>query len=141
MTSRRLEIAAALGFLGLAAAGWWASAALPPDPRMMPRLVLALIALASAFWLFRLLRAARPAPEPAEPVAEALKMPAVFALTGVYAVLVVSVGFFIPTLAYIVLMARLLGERRWVASIAAAIGFAIVAYLLFVVLFERPVPL
>lgn len=145
MASYRLEVAAAAAFLVLAAAGWYLSADLPEVPRMFPRLVLALLGLSAALWLVGAVRRAVGAPAHAEQ-SEApersvgLSLLAVLGLTFVYAAAVITSGFFVPTVLYIPLMARLLGYRSWPIALAAAVAYTVVAYLLFVILFERPVP-
>lgn len=140
MTTRRLELVTATAFLALAVAGWLASAGLPPAPRLFPRLVLAVLGLAAAAWLAGLLRAPAAAGDEPQEEGGRRRLLVAFGLTLAYAAAVVTIGFFVVTLVYIPVMARFLGHRSWPWAIVAAVLYAIVTYLLFVVLFERPVP-
>ncbi len=51
-----------------------------------------------------------------------------------------KVGFFITSTLLIFSMAFLVGYRKYVSLIAATIGFLVLVYIVFVLVFERPLP-
>lgn len=145
MTYRRAEIAASLALLLLSGLGWSQLADLPRDAAMFPGALLIAIAALSALMLGRALlgRAAHLVDDKARNWRFALSWPrmcAGFAMLAGFLLVVPLLGFFTTSLVFIVLMAWSAGYRDAGRLIAVAIGFEVFVYLIFVALFDRPLP-
>lgn len=113
----------------------------PAEARPFPALVLGALFVAGLIWLARSLLA-RTAPQIDTAVAgDKRRLMAAVGLTCAYAVAVSHLSYFIPTLLYIPAMAMVLGNRQPLIVCLAGVGFTVGAYLIFVVIFERPIPL
>ena len=113
----------------------------PAEARPFPALVLATLLITGIWWLARSLLA-RPTPgSDTGSVGDKRRLIAATGLTFAYAVAVSHFSYFIPTILYIPAMAIALGDRRPLIAGLAGVGFTLGAYLIFVVLFERPIPL
>ena len=114
----------------------------PADSRIFPLLVLAALLVAAIAWLIRSIVSARNAGTGSDaPAVNYRTLLTAAAVTFAYGVGVWLWSFFLPTVLYIPLMAFVLGNRNLVVTITSSIGFAIGVYIIFVWLFERPIPL
>jgi hypothetical protein len=62
-------------------------------------------------------------------------------VTAGYGIAVWQTSYFIPTVLYIPLMAYILENRTLSLTIPASLAYTTMIYLIFVVIFERPMPL
>lgn len=141
---RLAEAFAAAAFLSTAVAGGAISATYPAESRMFPWIVCGILGASSLIWFIGVVK------EPARRTkARATGGPRRFlspvlvglAATVAYTVAVILFGYFFPTLVFIPAMAALLGNRSWMLSFGITIAYVVLIYFLFVILFERPIPL
>lgn len=116
-----------------------ASDIMAAEARMFPLMILSGLYVLSALLALRTFRL------PAEHRGEALfSAPLAFlsfvGMSAVYVASVGIVGFFTATAMYMPIVAWLLGLRRIVHSIVVTAVFLIATYIVFVVLFARPMP-
>ena len=143
MNSARMEALAAAILIAVAAGLLLMSMQFPTASRIFPIMVLAALLVAAVMWLARSLLAGQKAANdgPEAPASNRRQVFGAAALTAVYGVGVSLSSFFIPTVIYIPAMAFVLGNRNLPVTIASGVGFAVVVYVVFVWLFERPIPL
>jgi Tripartite tricarboxylate transporter TctB family len=127
--------------LACTAAAFFELTRFPAEARPFPALVLVVLLVTGLIWLVRsLLVQASPGNDPVTTGGKRRLIAAV-GLTFAYAVAVSHLSYFIPTLLYIPAMAIVLGNRQPLVVGLVGVGFTVGAYLIFVVIFERPIPL
>lgn len=140
MPSRWRERTAASVVIALTALAFLHVRELPSDAAMFPTLTLALAAALAGMWLVATFLV-RDEPAETEPFFQTPRNFAIaVGLTPVYLYLVSEIGFFTASSVYMLLLAFLLGLRRLPALLLGTAGFMASVYLVFVVLFARPLP-
>lgn len=127
----------ALVLLAVTGAAWVEIASVPGEARLFPRLVLGVMAVLSAAMLVRsFARRAETGPF--------VQTPAALAITLVLAVIYIGavevIGYFAATALFVPGLALALGLRRTLLVALTTVGFVAAVYLVFVVLFGRPLP-
>lgn len=162
--SRLSERIGALVTLAVTGTAWWMSARFPIDAQIFPRMVLGLLGVLSLLWLLRTFvppgsrfAAPEPTPEPGQedlPGAEAARpgevepffihlgyFLATLALLLVYVFLVGNIGYFTSTVVFMPVMALVLGYRRPLGVLLTTGIFVVTIYMVFVVAFRRRLPI
>lgn len=149
-------------FLSLVCAVAWANIrTLPADALMFPRFILIILAICS---LVMLVRGYLPALKPASAGASTsapdtntppsmdedkatwhfaispVRMVGAVVLFAIYILLVGTIGFFTSSALFIIALAWYARYRNWTALVSSAIGFCIFVYVVFVMIFDRPLP-
>jgi putative tricarboxylic transport membrane protein len=147
--SRGYDRAGAAVTLAVSAAAWWMSGRFPPDARVFPRMVLAMLGVLSLLWLIRTFlpadsRFAEPKVED-EPANEPFFVHVGYfagsiAVIAAYIFLVGTLGYFTSTILFIPVMAILLGYYRPLGILLTTAAFAGGIYIVFVLLFDRRLP-
>lgn len=153
MTSRPLsarrrwvEAAVPCGVLLACGLAWWDLQPVPAQAKFFPGMILGLFALLSAVILVRALffpRAAGLAEEEGQPWTFFRHVPRfLIALSGfaAFILLVEPVGFFSAGALFLAGLTVSLGFRRWRMIAVTYALFLLFIYLVFVALFERPLP-
>lgn len=145
-TVSRERLGALITFL-LCAAAWSQLGAMPAEAAFFPRLILGLAMLLAAAWGVTTFFGSQSRPEkngdeqPA-PFIENPRNLAVFILCLVgYIALIDTIGYFTSTALFIVASGLALGFRRPAIIAATTVGFIAFIYVLFVVIFDRPLPI
>ena len=143
MNSSRIEALAAAVLIAAASGLLLKSTQFPAASGIFPIMVLVALLIATLIWLVRSLLAGQKGAdgEPGAPASNRRQLYGAAALTAVYGVGVSLSSFFIPTIIYIPAMAFVLGNRNLPVTIASGTGFVVIVYVVFVWLFERPIPL
>jgi len=143
MNSARIEALAAAILIAAAAGLLLRSMQFPNASRIFPIMVLVALLVAATIWLVRSLLAGKRGVNdgPEAPASNRRQLFGAAALTAAYGVGVSLSSFFIPTVIYIPAMAFVLGNRNLPVTIASGAGFSVMVYVVFVWLFERPIPL
>jgi hypothetical protein len=136
MTLRR-ESLAALALLAVVGAAWVESASIPGEARLFPRLILGLMGVLSAIMLVQSLRR----PSAGSFFVDFGNFVITVLIAGVYISLVEPLGYLLATSVFIPVLAVALGMRRPQLLAVTTIGFVVVVYLIFVIVFDRPLPL
>ncbi|KUF08961.1 tripartite tricarboxylate transporter TctB family protein [Pseudoponticoccus marisrubri] len=109
------------------------------EARMFPLLILGLLAILALALFGRSFLAARQ--HAAERViGDRGKFLTFVACTGLYAASVSQIGFFTASALYVPVAGHLLGLRKAWVNLTVTAGFLVATYLVFVVLFSRPLP-
>ncbi|OCX64459.1 hypothetical protein BFP70_10420 [Thioclava sp. SK-1] len=145
MSYRTTEIAMAAGLVVLTVLGWFQIRDLPVDARMFPAVLLGVIGVLSCCMVIRgvIGRAAHLRAQSAQQWSFAISAPRMvlaFALLGAYFVVLPFVGFFTSSFVFIMLVGWIAGYRKPVPLALAAAGFCAFVYMVFVALFDRPLP-
>ncbi len=145
MTYRMAECLVASGLLILAIFGWVQSSDLPTDARMFPAALLTVIGALSLWMLVRgVIGKAIPLIEDKalnwEFAISSKRMLIGFATLGIYFLALPYVGFFTSSFILVIGMAKGAGYHKPVPLILSAAGFCAFVYIIFVALFERPLP-
>lgn len=145
MRYRTAEVLLALALLLVCALAWLKAQSLPVDAKMFPDIILGVLAFSTVLMLYRAVSG----------ISERLQGDDVkdwrftrhvprflgsFAVFILYLLVVPRVGFFTTSAGLIIAMSVLTGFRNWPVIVASTIGFCIFVYLVFVLLFERPLP-
>lgn len=142
MRSARIEALAAAAVIAAAAGLLLSAMQFPTDSRIFPMMVLGALLIAGILWLMRSLLAPGGANDGSgAAVSNRRQLFGAAAVTAAYGVAVSLSSYFIPTVIYIPLMAFVLGNRNLPVTVASSAGFTVMIYLIFVWLFERPIPL
>ena len=129
---------AALVLLALSGAAWIETGTIPGEARLFPRLVLGVMGVLSVAMLVRsFARRTDAGPFFLAPGALAVTL----ALAVVYIAAVEVIGYFAATALFVPGLALALGLRRTLLLALTTLGFVAAVYLVFVVLFGRPLPL
>lgn len=136
MTLRR-ESFAALALLALVGAAWVESAAIPGEARMFPRLILGLMGVLSAIMLVQSMRR----PTVGSFFVDFGNFATTVLIAAVYVALVEPVGYLLATTVFLPVLAMALGMRRPQLLAVTTIGFVAAVYVIFVLVFDRPLPL
>lgn len=113
----------------------------PAEARAFPLMVLGTLLLSSSWWLVRTLMVPPTEEESVAARGNMGRLGVAVLLTVAYAAAVSHFSYFLPTAVFIPAMALALGNRQPLVVCLSGIGFAAGAYVIFVVLFERPIPL
>ncbi|WP_157962044.1 tripartite tricarboxylate transporter TctB family protein [Acuticoccus kandeliae] len=119
---------------------------MPAGAALFPRMILILAAVLSVIWgvsaqVKRVSRARRGVVEaPRKLIANPANIAIFFACAVAYAALIDLIGYFSASGLFVIATSLLLGYRRPLVVIATAAGFVLFIYLVFVVIFERPLP-
>lgn len=145
MRYRNVELLVGAAFLLICALAWLSARSLPADARMFPALLLALLALSSVVMMIRAVTGASERVQGDEIkdwtfTAHLPRFLGGFAIFIVYLVVIPYLGFFTTSAVFVVAMSVFTGYRNWPVVLLGTIGFCIFVYLVFVLLFERPLP-
>lgn len=136
------DIAGAVLLLAGTAVAWAASSGFPGEARVFPQLVMGMLAIAGAVWFAKAVRRSVGTHADAAPrEGGRLRLVAIIALTLAYILAIIAIGYFVPTMIYIPAVAAILGSRAWHWIVLAAVLYCVSIYVVFVLLFARPVPL
>ena len=135
------NVIAAAVLLACTAAAFFELTRFPAEARPFPALVLVALVVTGVIWLVRSLLARTASDSGVGTAGGKRRLMAAVGLTFAYAVAVSHFSYFVPTLLYIPAMAMVLGNQRPLVACLAGVGFTVGAYLIFVVFFERPIPL
>jgi hypothetical protein len=135
------NVTGAAVLLACTAAAFFELTRFPAEARPFPTLVLVVLVVSGAIWLVRSFLARTASDGGVGTPGGKQRLTAAVGLTFAYAVAVSHISYFVPTLLYIPAMAMVLGNRQPLVVCLAGVGFTVGAYLIFVVIFERPIPL
>lgn len=129
-----------LVLLGGTAVAWHHSTSFPREAATFPLLVLGILGGFSVLLLVQSflprLREVSKRPFIDEPQTVIVGI----TVTAAYFFFIPIIGYFTTNLIYVALLSRLLGFKNNVTSIAISVGYALFAYIVFVLLFNRPLP-
>lgn len=145
MTFKTAEIGLSIILFVGSIIAWFSIRDIPADAQMFPNFILGGIAVCSIIMIIRSLTGAS---------ARALgkdienwvfsdnvkRMFGALAIFVVYLLIVDHVGYFTSSALLILALARFAGFQNWLALVATAAGFCLFVYLIFVLLFARPLP-
>jgi hypothetical protein len=145
MTHAGANIAGATLLLLAVAFAWHVTGDFRRGSAFFPYIVLALLGVCGALWLARSVVAFRTgrrggAGEAAATWLGRLGGTVVLALTLIYGVVVVKVGYVYPSIAYLFVLALVLGGRRYVLISLVAVGFPLGVYYFLSAGLDRPLP-
>lgn len=136
-----VELVVALVILALAALGLVDAMGFPPTSAYLPISVLGLTCLLSLAWALQsLLAIRRERPTLRLDPAETRRLLTLAALSLLYALGIVYVGFFTSTFIFIPLSAFLLGYRSARGLVISTVAFALLLYAVFGLLLRTPLP-
>lgn len=135
------NVIAAVVLLACTAAAFFELTRFPAEARPFPALVLVVLVVTGVIWLVRSFLARTASGSGVGTAGGKRRLTAAVGLTLAYAVAVSHLSYFVPTLLYIPAMAMVLDNQRPLVACLAGVGFTVGAYLIFVVIFERPIPL
>ena len=137
MITRNAEAVAGVALVAFAAFAWYQSYSIRGAAAFFPSLVIVALGFFSLVYLGRSLAA----PRILAPVFQrSWVFVTVFVLSVIYAYAVVSVGYLTSTIVYIPLIAYLTGFRRPVYLAVATLTYMVCVYVLFEIVFRRPLP-
>ena len=120
---------------------WYFSADIAAESQMFPRLIMVPLAILSSVMLIQsflpMFRSTRIRPFFVKPANLLASLVGIF----VYILAVQWLGYFTSSVVFIPVFAYVLGERSWTMLGVSTILFLLMIYLVFVVAFERPVPI
>ena len=132
------EQVAAILVLCLIAGGWIHADTFPSRAAMFPKVVFVASAVVTLVWL---VRATLRRPVAGNPIVGNWRNFGVFLVSCcAFALLVDSIGFFTSTALFAVGTALALGYRRYTHLAGYAVGFLAVLAIVFVAIFDRPLP-
>lgn len=141
------RVGAALVFLFCIAA-WLALDGVPAEAAFFPRLVIGAAAVLAAVWGITTVLKARagaasddPADRPTPLIAHPRNFLTFLACVIAYILLIGWAGYFTASALFIVGTSLLLGYERLLVSVPTSVLFVTLLYLIFVVIFERPLPI
>lgn len=145
MRYRTAELLLAAVLLIICALAWLKARSLPVDAKMFPEIILAVLAMSTVLMIYRAFSGAsqRVLGDDVKDWRFTKHVPRFlgsFAIFILYLLVVPHVGFFTASAALVIAMAVFTGFRNWPVIIASTVGFGIFVYLVFVLLFERPLP-
>lgn len=120
---------------------FWADSAniAADEARMYPRMILGALFVLASLLALRTLSAAKD--EHADAIVTSVPAFSLFILTStVYVASVSTLGFFTASGIYMPVVAYLLGLRRHLMNLAVTLIFLLAAYVVFVIVFSRPLP-
>lgn len=139
MTRGGAEILFPAAVLAACAALWPHAAAFPPDSRVFPAVLLALLTVLSAVLIVRAWR--RPPADAAAPFFEhAGRHALALAAVGAYLAVLPVAGFFTASAALALALPFALGYRDKARLALATAVFLVAVWVVFVWLFQRPLP-
>jgi hypothetical protein len=143
MPGQKAEILGAVVLIAASGGLLLAAIPYPADSRIFPMMTLGGLLVAGLIWLFRLIFIHREvsSDDTAEKNSDYRRLLGAALVTTAYGVAVWQTSYFIPTVLYIPLMAYILGSRALSWTIPASLAYTTMIYLIFVVIFERPMPL
>lgn len=119
---------------------------MPAEAALFPRMIISMAFVLSAIWGISSLRprakaAASGTGEVPEGFMENPRNFAIFAAClAAYIVLIDTIGYFTSSALFVIVTSFLLGFRRPLTVVVSAAGFVLFIYLVFVVIFNRPLP-
>ena len=157
MRYKTAEAVMAVFLLLVCAIAWANIRTLPEDALMFPRFILIILAICSLIMLVRGHLPARKAATATAPDVSAppsmdedkatwhfaispVRMVGAVVLFAIYILLVGTIGFFTSSALFIIALAWYARYRNWTALVSSAIGFCIFVYVVFVMIFDRPLP-
>ncbi len=136
-----VELVIALVVLGLAALGLVDAAGFPRASAYLPIAVLGLTCALSLAWAIQsVLAIRRERPTLRLDPAETRRLLTLAALSLLYAVAIVEIGFFTSTILFIPLSGLLLGYRNVQGLVISTVAFAVLLYAVFGLLLRTPLP-
>jgi len=130
----------AIVLLLVCALAWGRSARFPADAIVFPRMVIALLAILSVAMLAKTFFGSRAADSDRPFFINGLRFMLTILAILAYVFAVSVLGYFTATIAFLPLMAFGLGYRRAGPLAVMAVCFCGAVFLVFVTLFERPLP-
>ena len=145
MRYRTAEVLLAFALLLVCALAWLKARSLPVDAKMFPDIILGVLAFSTLLMLYRAVTgiSERVQGDDVKDWRFTKHVPRFlgsFAVFILYLLVVSRVGFFTASAGLIIAMSVLTGFRNWTVILASTVGFCIFVYLVFVLLFERPLP-
>ena len=145
MSYKTAEIATALALLFMTAVCFFAIRNIPADAFMFPGIVLAGLAFGSTILLVRAVTGASQRTIADELVGwrfsiAPTRMLIGFVLFAAYIFLTELLGYFTASALFIITLSYMSNYRSWTKLICVSISFCVMVYLVFVLLFARPLP-
>jgi len=145
MSYKTVELLAAGFLLAVAIVGWISIRSIPADARMFPNAILITMGLGSALMIVRSLMGTsqKVLGDELDGWSFAInpqRMLGGFLIFAVYIWLVKYIGFFTMSAIFVIVMGLYAGYRNWPRLIASAVGYCLFVYVIFTLLFERPLP-
>ena len=139
------EISLSVVFLIVSFVSWLSISDIPSDAQMFPHFILGGIAICSVLMIIRSITGAsqRVLGDELKDWTFSINYKRMFGgllIFVAYLLVVDHIGYFTATALLVVAMASFAGYKNWIALIATAAGFCLFVYLVFVVLFDRPLP-
>lgn len=129
-----------LVLLGGAALAWRHAMSFPRESAMFPLLVLGIL---GGLGVILLVQSFLPQLRTASDrlvIEEPRTLLVGITVTTAYLFFIPVVGYFTSSLIYIVALSRLLGFKNYLTLIAISVGYVLFTYIVFVLLFQRPLP-
>ncbi len=137
MNANRTEVAAGLALCGFCLFAWQQAAQLRSAAGMFPKAVIVLMGFFSVIYLLRSIFNG----SATDALFQQARMFAVVLIGSViYTLLVVTVGYVTSTVIFVPLISWMIGFRRPLYIAVTTVVYVATAYLLFEVVFERPMP-
>jgi putative tricarboxylic transport membrane protein len=130
----------AAGLLLFSGAAWLQTTSLPTDASLFPKIALLLLALCSIAYLLRSVMKGAAKRQDKPLFHHPTRFVIAFAAIAVYALVFPRIGYFTATLVFIPAFVAALGMRRYGLTLISTALFALLVYLLFVVLLGRYLP-
>ncbi|SNY93375.1 Tripartite tricarboxylate transporter TctB family protein [Cohaesibacter sp. ES.047] len=145
MNYKIAEISVSVVFLIASFVFWFSIKDIPADAQMFPNFILGGIAVCSVLMIIRSITGAsqKALGEELNGWTFAISWKRVlggFFIFVAYLLVVDHIGYFTASALMVIVMARFAGFKNWVALIGSAAGFCVFVYLVFSVLFDRPLP-
>lgn len=139
------ELALAVAILICIAVAWFNLRTLPADAKMFPLIILAIMSVGTVFMVIRAVTGAsqRVQGEAMQDWRFAMntqRMLGGFGLFALFLLAVETVGFFTTSAIFVIIGAAFARYRNVWVLIASAAGFCVFIYLVFRLLFDRPLP-
>lgn len=144
MSFKTTEIIVSLILLLSSIIAWVSIQDIPVDAQMFPNFILAGIMICSVLMIIRSLTGvSERALENAEDwkfTDNAKRMVGAALIFIVYLLVIEHLGYFTSSALLIMTLARFAGFKNWLALVSSAVGFCLFVYLVFVLIFDRPLP-
>ncbi|WP_319411951.1 tripartite tricarboxylate transporter TctB family protein [uncultured Cohaesibacter sp.] len=145
MNYKTAEIGLSIILLVVSFVSWLSIKDIPADAQMFPNFILGGIALCSVVMIVRSLTGASQSAlgDDLKGWTFSISLKRMFGgllIFVAYLLVVDHIGYFTASALLIVALAAFAGYRNWIALISSAIGFCLFVYLVFVLLFNRPLP-
>lgn len=145
MSYKAAEILMACFLLVVAGISWVSIRDIPADAKMFPGVVLGAMAVGSLLMIVRSVMGTsqRALGDELDGWSFAInpgRMIGSFLIFTAYISLVSHIGFFTASFLFVIVMGLYSGYRHWPQLIAASVGYCVFVYVIFTLLFDRPLP-